>query len=297
MFGKMIANTMIKPFQSPLFDNPKTYGLDYEDVTFEASDGVSLSGWLIKGSKDKVIIQSHFGVQCCRAGYTLQGKTFLKGYDRDIKFLRQAKYLNEAGYTVLMYDFRNHGQSGQGTIPWIAWGSEEAKDVVAAVDFLANHEVYKNASIGLFSICMGQGAATAAFGLEKGLKNYSNIKCMVSIQPMDYPTFIDALGMPKFLANSTSKVIRKRTGMDFNESSWVPNVKDITIPVLVIQNKNDGYLNEDFVNKYYEDLIVEKEMLWIDIPKKKNANFNRIAAYEWIGENPAPILGWFEKYV
>jgi hypothetical protein len=42
MFGKMIANTMIKPFQSPLFDNPKTYGLDYEDVTFEASDGVSL---------------------------------------------------------------------------------------------------------------------------------------------------------------------------------------------------------------------------------------------------------------
>jgi hypothetical protein len=34
MFGKMIANTMIKPFQSLLFDDPKRYGLDYEDVTF-----------------------------------------------------------------------------------------------------------------------------------------------------------------------------------------------------------------------------------------------------------------------
>lgn len=297
MFGKMIANTMIKPFQSPLFDDPKNYGLDYEDVTFKASDGVSLSGWLIKGSQDKVIIQSHFGVQCCRAGYTLEGKRFLKGYDRDIKFLRQAKYLNDAGYTVLMYDFRNHGQSAKGTIPWVAWGSEEAKDIVAAVDFITNHEAYKNASIGLFSICMGQGAATAAFGLEKGLKNYSNIKCMISVQPMDYPTFLDALGMPKFLANSTSKVIRKRTGMDFNENTWVPNVKDITVPVLVIQNKNDGYLNEDFVNQYYENLNVEKEMLWIEIPKKKNANFNRIAAYDWIGENSAPILAWFEKYV
>jgi hypothetical protein len=67
--------------------------------------------------------------------------------------------------------------------------------------------------------------------------------------------------------------------------------------VLVVQNKNDGYLNEDFVNLYYEDLIVEKELLWIEIPKKKNANFNRAAAYDWIGESPEPILGWFEKYV
>ena len=59
MFGTLIANTMIKPHQSPLFDDPKNYGLDFEDVTFETSDGVKLSGWLIKGDKDKVIIQSH----------------------------------------------------------------------------------------------------------------------------------------------------------------------------------------------------------------------------------------------
>ena len=100
MFGSIIANSMIKPHQSPLFDDPKDYGLDYEAVTFEAADGVRLSGWLIKGSKDKVIIQSHFGVQCCRSGYTLEGKGWLKGYDREIRFLRQAIYHNEAGYTV-----------------------------------------------------------------------------------------------------------------------------------------------------------------------------------------------------
>ena len=297
MFGKMIANTMIKPHQSPLFDDPENFGLDYESVTFEASDGVSLSGWLINGSKDKVVIQSHFGVQCCRAGYTLEGKGWMKGYDRDVRFLRQAKYLNAAGYTVLMYDFRNHGQSGLGTVPWITWGLEESKDVVAAVDFIAHHEDYEDASIGLLSICMGQGAATNAFGLEKGLKNYKSIKCMISVQPMDYATFIGAMGIPRFLARSTSKVIRRRTGIDFETNTWVRNVENINVPTLVIQNKNDGYLDKGFVDRYFEDLTEEKEMLWIEIPKKKNANFNRIAAYDWIGENPEPVLRWFGKHM
>ena len=39
MLGHMIANTFIKPFQSPVFDDPKNYNLDYDDVTFKASDG------------------------------------------------------------------------------------------------------------------------------------------------------------------------------------------------------------------------------------------------------------------
>ena len=297
MFGGMLANSFIKPHQSPLFDDPKSYGLDFESVTFEAADGVKLSGWLIKGSKDKVVIQSHFGVMCCRSGYTPEGRGFMKPYPDHIKFLRQAKYLNEAGYTVLMYDFRNHGESALGTIPWVTWGVDETKDVVAAVEFIATHPDYQDASIGLLSICMGQGAATNAFGLEQGLKDYANLRCMISVQPMDYPRFIAAMGLPGFMARSAGKVIRKRTGIDFETSSWVPKVKDISVPTLVVQNSNDGYLDKRFVDAYFENLTVEKEMLWIQIPKQKNAFQNRAAAYVWIGENPEPILGWFAKHM
>ena len=49
MIGNMIPNMMVKPFQSPLFDSPANHGLDYEDVAFQARDGVTLRGWLIKG--------------------------------------------------------------------------------------------------------------------------------------------------------------------------------------------------------------------------------------------------------
>jgi len=297
MFGNMIADTFIKPFQSPVFDDPKNYGLEYEDVTFKASDGVELSGWLIQGSNDRVIIQSHFGTQCSRSGYTLEGKGFIKGWNRDVSFLRQAKYLNDAGYTVLMYDFRNHGNSGSGTLPWITWGPTEALDLIAAVDFISNHPDHKSASIGLLSICMGQGASIAAFAMEDGLKNYPNIKTMISVQPMDYHCFVHAMGLPKFLINSTNKAIMKRTGMDFNKASWRPFVKEVTVPTLVIQNKNDSYLDADFVTGVFSDLAVEKTLMWVELPKQKNALQNRMAAYDWLGTNPKPILSWFGKYM
>lgn len=297
MLSGMVANMLFKPGQAAVIDDPADFGLEYQNVEFKARDGVTLRGWLIPGSKDKVIIQSHFGTMCCRSGYTNEGKGFSKAYDEDIHFLNQAKYLHDAGYTVLMYDFRGHGESDVGDKPWITWGTEEAKDVVAAVDFVSNHPDYESADIGLLSICMGQGASTEAFGLEEGLRSRPQIKAMISVQPLDYTTFVRAMGLPGFVRNGLRKTMQKRAGFDLNTSSWFPHVKDIDVPVLVIQNRNDGYLDEDFVNAFFNDLTVEKEMLWIDIPKKSNRTHNRLAAYEWIGKNPDQILAWFDQHM
>ena len=49
--------------------------------------------------------------------------------------------------------------------------------------------------------------------------------------------------------------------------------------------------NMDMVKQFYNDLKVEKEILWLDLEKKRGA------AYDWIGKNPEPILGWFDKYL
>ncbi len=291
MIGNYVANMMIAPGKSPVFNNPQDFGLNYEDVTFKASDGVTLSGWLIKGGTDKVIIQSHFGVQCSRAGYTPQGKGFSPMWKTDISFLNQAKYLVDAGYSVLMYDLRNHGNSEVGTNPYITWGVEEAKDVIAAVDFITNHPEYENCTIGLLSICMGQSATTTAYGREDGLQNYDNIKALISVQPLTYEKFVTALGFPKFVINRANKVIQQKTGIDFNENNFMANVKDITVPTLVIQNKNDPWTSRELVNEYYDRLNVEKELLWLDLEAQ------RAAGYNWLGKNSEKILEWFGKYM
>ena len=225
MFGKQISNLMIKPGKSPVFETPEKYGLEYEDVTFKAKDGVTLSGWLIKGGTDKIIIQSHYGVQASRSGYTPEGKGNPKIWKENIEFLNQTKYLVDNGYSVLMYDFRNHGNSGTGTCEWVTWGPEEHKDVLAAVDFISNHPEYKDSQIGLLSICMGAASSTYAFGKDDGLRNYNNIKAMIAIQPLIYPDFIKALGLDNFIGRRVTKRNNERTGIDLNTTSFIPNVK------------------------------------------------------------------------
>ncbi len=291
MFGKQISDMMIKPGKSPVFDKPENYGLNYEDVTFKTADGITLSGWLIKGGTDKVIIQSHFGVQCSRCGFTQEGKGMMKNalWTSDIHFLKQAKYLAEAGYSVLMFDMRNHGNSEQNG--WVSWGLEERKDIVASVKFITEHRDYKNANIGLLSICMGQGATTFAFGMEEEMKNFKNLKTMISVQPLTYDYFVKAFGLPNFLVKAGNKYSKNKRNTDLTGDSFLPYVKDISVPTLVIQNENDPMTNLDMVKQYFNDLTVEKEILWLDLEKKRGA------AYAWLGSNPEPILDWFGKYL
>lgn len=291
MFGKMISNMMVAPGKSPVYETPSKYGLDYEDITFTAKDGVKLSGWLIKGGTDKVIVQSHFGVQCSRCGFTQEGKGMMKNvlWTSDIHFLDQAKYLVDAGYSVLMYDMRNHGDSEKNG--WVSWGVEERKDILAAVQYVADHPQYKDASIGLLSICMGQGASTFAFGMEPEMRNVKNLKTMISVQPLTYDYFVEAMGLPKFLVNAGNKYNKEKRNVDLTGDAFLPYVKDINVPTLVIQNSNDPMTNMGMVQQYYDDLRVEKEMLKVDLEKKRGA------AYAWLGKNPEPILNWFSKYL
>lgn len=293
MLGKAISNMMIKPGKAPVFENPEQYGLDYEDVTFDTKDGVTLSGWIVKGGTDKVIIQSHFGVQCSRSGFTIKGKGMMEKmlWDKDIHFLNQAKYLVDAGYTVLMYDLRNHGESGSAEEEWITWGLEERRDVIAAVEFMSNHEVYKDANIGLLSICMGAASTTFAYGMEEDLQANTNIKSMIAVQPLTYDFFLQNLGLPKFVTNAGSKYSKKKRDVDLTGDSFLPYTKDIKVPTMVIQNKNDNMTDLGMVDQYYQSLTCEKKYLSLDLEKK------RAAAYDWLGKNPDEILDWFGKYV
>lgn len=298
MIGKFLASMLVKGGNAPLFDNPTSYGLEYEDISFEASDGVTLRGWLIPGSSDRVIIQSHFGLFCSRSGYTIKGKNpLLRPIPHDVPFLRQAKYFHNAGYTVLMYDFRNHGESDDAMGGFVSYGPEEAKDLIGAVEFISTHPDYRDASIGLMSICMGQGASVSAFGREDGLEGNPKIACMVSVQPLDYPHFIAGMGMPGFVQKWVDSYIRANTDFDYKANTWRPYVGNVDVPTLVIQNRNDGYLDMEFVTGVFEDFRGEKELLWLELPERRSKEANRIAAYDWLGNNPEPILGWFDRFM
>ncbi len=287
MIRSFVANLVTKPGASPVFNSPRDIGAHYRDVTFKCKDGVKLSGWLLDGSTDKVIIFSHYGIQSCRSGYTTQGKSRFGRYHKDINYLDMAQHLINAGYSVLMYDLRNHGNSQMGTNPWITGGTEEYKDVLAAVQFISEHKKYHNASIGLLSYCMGTNATTNAFG--KGLKNNPKIKAYISVQPITNAIFLKGLGLPNFLIKSTNRFHIKRGGTDLY-ASCMPNVKNINVPTMVVQSKGDAWADFDWVQEYYNNIKTEKEMYWLE------PTTNRLDGYDWFGHTPKRMLDFFNKY-
>lgn len=291
MITKYLSDAIVKGGQAPVFDDPSNYGLDYSDVMFKTADGVALSGWLIEGGTDKIIIQSHFGVQSSRSGYTPEGKGMGKMWTENIPFLKSTKYLVSKGYSVLMYDFRNHGTSAAGSCPWVTWGPEESKDVLAAVDYVSRCQRFKDAQIGLLSICMGAASSTYAFGEKNGLRQYPNIKAMVAIQPLRYVDFITALGLDNFVGRRVTRLNNRRTEIDMEAVSFMPHVRAINVPTMVVQNTNDEYLNRKSIEEYFEALPVEKEMLWLELNKK------RAAGYDYLTRHPADILTWFDKHM
>jgi uncharacterized protein len=87
----------------------------YEDVTFEASDGLRLSGWYVPSRNRAAVIVVHGG-----------------GGDRT-GAVRHAELLARRGYGVLLYDSRGRGES-EGSPNAFGWGWPE--DVTGALAFL-----------------------------------------------------------------------------------------------------------------------------------------------------------------
>ena len=102
--------------RSPVLHSPSEHGLDYEDVTFPARDGVPLEGWFIPApGSGKLIIANHpmgfsrsgipAHVQPWHADWAPSGNGF------EVDLVPDYKILHDAGYNVLAYDLRNHGLS------------------------------------------------------------------------------------------------------------------------------------------------------------------------------------------
>ncbi len=122
--------------------DPADLLLRTDDVTFRASDGVLLSGWLVKGAPRAPVI-----IMCHDLGGSRSS------------LLGSGVSLNRAGYALLVFDFRGHGLStGSGGY----LGVDEKRDILGALEFLKTRKDIDSSRIGLWGIGMGAYAGTLA---------------------------------------------------------------------------------------------------------------------------------------
>lgn len=275
---------------SPIFDNPSDYGLEYEDVTFTSADGVVLSGWFIPGAGRGVIVQTHFGGISSRAGYTPDGRGDTPPWPTAIHNLCHVEALVAEGYSVLAYDMRNHGHSAHDPAGKLTSGLREANDVLAAVRFVTARPGLANAPIGLLSLCMGANATTYAYGMAPGLAAVSNIRALIAVQPMLTIDQLHAMGVPDELVDSANELNRAEGGASLR-ASFLPAVSRINVPTMLVQNARDPMLNRASIDAYFDRLEVEKEMMWLDLAPA------RLAAYDYFADEPSDMIRFFQAHV
>ncbi len=129
-------------------NDPSEIGLDFKNVEFKTSDGLTLRGWYIPA------------VNSSKAVAMLHGH----GADRH-EAMRMLRHLHEAGLNLLTFDFRSAGKS-EGKVN--SMGYLERRDVKAAVDFLVT--TMKMKSIGVFGVSQGGFTGILAMAEDPRIK-------------------------------------------------------------------------------------------------------------------------------
>jgi pimeloyl-ACP methyl ester carboxylesterase len=128
----LLARPVVKRQPQQVFLDPGQFGVDFRVVSFATTDGIPLVGWWIPspGSARTVIFLHGYAGSC----------------DPDLKY---APAFHQAGYNLLLFDFRAHGRSG-GKLTSI--GALEVEDCLAAIRFAREQGCDR---IGLLGFSMG----------------------------------------------------------------------------------------------------------------------------------------------
>lgn len=137
LLARFITHAGTRPRDRHQTVTPSDFGMAFENVSFPAGDGVSLKGWYLGGGDKRA------SVACAHGLFRSRREVLERSVD-----------LRKAGYDVLLFDLRGHGESGEETI---TLGYKERLDVQGAVTYLEHRSPrHKLVSLG---VSMGAAAA------------------------------------------------------------------------------------------------------------------------------------------
>jgi pimeloyl-ACP methyl ester carboxylesterase len=292
----IFAQMTLNPSRQPVAVSPADYGLEYEEVEFDSLEGLRLKGWFIPGDPRKVLLLTH-PMYCNRHGFLVRNKSPLIGVKTDIELLLSVRALNKAGYSVLTFDFRNHGASEDGMT---GVGLNECQDVLGALDYLEGRPDLQapdlgGPELGLVAFCMGANAAIIA--MSRDPEAFARARCLVAIQPISMSVFVRSylrstytrLGL--MALPLTEGLRRWLGGHPLEEMSPRKYVKDIKVPTLYVQGRLDPWTELSDIEGFYQATQAPKEFWWLETTK------SRPEAYQYVGENPQRLVEFIDAHM
>ena len=125
---------------------PKSFELPYEDVSFNAPDGVTLKGWWVPAPEARGTVVLVHGLNRSR-----------------IEMVKKVPFLHKQGWNALLFDLRHHGESGGSAS---SFGFFEKQDVHAATAFARTRA---QGPVVLWGVSLGGASATLAAAEDPGV--------------------------------------------------------------------------------------------------------------------------------
>ncbi len=222
-------------------DSPANYGLTAEAAEFRSGDEVVLHGWYIQVEDSVKTI-----IVCSGANGSL---------DADVHV---APWLHEAGFNVLLYNWRAHGDS-EGDI--VTMGFNERYDLIAAVRYVKSQGAER---VGVLGFSMGGTVAIATAAVDQ------DINAVVADSPFVYVLSAVAgglfeRGVPEGLSFLLARVfvitacLRLRLNLfDVDLVRWIHRVAPR--PLLLIFGEQDAIVPQSEVDVIFARAREPKEV-------------------------------------
>lgn len=233
LMARFVSRAGTRPPDRLLKETPADFAVPYENVRFQARDGIQLSGWLIPPSEKKTIVILTHGLFRTR-----------------VEMLSRAVPLAKAGYGALLYDSRNHGASGKAIV---SLGFYESRDILGAIDYLQHRfrESDSPPKLVLMGVSMG---AVATLQAAAQTRHYS---ALVLDSPFSSirQTIIDHswlfFGLPRFTFPPLFLFWFQRfTGFDSGQVNTHESIARIQpVPLLMIASEGDRRIRPEVARR------------------------------------------------
>jgi len=290
---------IVRPLRSVIHKTPDDHGMNvWQDLVIPSDDGTPLEAWYIPakgGESNKLVIFNH-ALPMCRAGFPGHLGEPWSGYDAvEIDFVVQYKHLTDAGYNVLTYDIRNHGNSAAANGGLSGIGQWEWRDCVGVKKYVDSHPVLSKMQVALYSQCMGGNSQYHAIHRHPEL--FENVKCMVSPMVVSmaaiYDAFSEIQGVQQYQELIDLELLKMGAfvAAEMTPHLWAASVK---MPVLMVQVLEDAWTrNPEDAQKTFDLLGSEvKELFWIE-----NTPYRFRDGYNHFGRHPGKVLSFLEKHM
>ena len=226
-FSWYIASDSLKPVNLSKIKTPGDHQLSFENFSV-VSDGLTLKGWFIpvqdasKKSKAPPIILTH--------GWGGNSE----------KMLPHAEYLNRAGFNVILYDLRGHGDSDSVELTSLNRMLGDFDKIVEYV--LSRAEVAENA-IGLMGHSIGAAASILQASQDKRIKAVVSSSSFADFDYLAEQT-LRSRGLRRFPFQFFVKIFwRKLAGVVLETISPVDQIGKISVPLLLIHGDEDEVIS------------------------------------------------------